>query len=476
MAELLSWLVIVGGLPLAVVVASCFEFELERLRRLAVAVAVVLLGVAALPLGVPALAEVALPWPAALPAASPLSSPLTSLLSSLLGASVVRIDVLASLLIPMVAALWLVTVAVTPRSRLDRAGLRRTAIATSLTSLAFATESPILLALLWVGSLVPYLRALDKPQFGRARRVARVYLGASALLFVVGVALGFGPGVPSSVAEIGMVTLIVAATIRKGIFPFHAWLPEVFERGPMGPAVMLSTPQLGSYAMVVLIVPRASLETLRVLAILALITAVYGAALALIQRDARRGLGYLFVSQSALVMAGLDCTSEFAMAGSMIIWISSALGFAGMARCVLVLEVRRGRLDLSRFHGGYEQMPTLAISFLVLGLACTGFPGTLGFIGEELLVDGATEAFAVLGFCVVAAGALTGLAVLRMYFSLFCGRRESGPALRALRAERIVFGSLAAVLIVAGLVPGPVVSSRMAAAAQVLERRAALHR
>ena len=67
-------------------------------------------------------------------------------------------------------------------------------------------------------------------------------------------------------------------------------------------------------------------------------------------------------------------------------------------------------------------MPVLAIAFLLMGLACTGFPGTLGFIGQELLVDGAVDVFPVMGFAVVIASALTGLAVLRMYFSLFCGR------------------------------------------------------
>ncbi|MFO7567781.1 MAG: proton-conducting transporter membrane subunit [Enhygromyxa sp.] len=461
MTELGVWLVSMVGLPLAVVVASRSVLELEVLRRFAVACAGALLVAAALPLAGGPLAELALPWPVASGSAW----------APLLGPSVIRTDVLSSVLLPVVAALWLLTVAVTPRSRLDRAGIRRTAIATLIISFAFATTSPLLLAIAWVGSSVPYLLALGKPQFRRARRVARVYLGASTVLLVAGVALVHLPGVPASAADAGLPLLVVAALIRKGIFPFHAWVPEVFERGPMGPAVLLSTPQLGSYVTVVLIVPHASTPALRVIAILALITAVYGAALALIQRDARRGLGYLFVSQSALVMAGLDCTSELAVAGSMVLWVSSALGFAGMARCVLVLEARRGRLDLSRFHGGYAQMPTLALGFLVLGLACTGFPGTLGFIGQELLVDGATETFAVLGFCVVAAAALTGLAVLRMYFSLFCGRSEGGPSLRALRGERLVFGALVAVLIIGGLVPGPLLSSRVAAAAQVLEGR-----
>jgi len=59
-----------------------------------------------------------------------------------------------------------------------------------------------------------------------------------------------------------------------------------------------------------------------------------------------------------------------------------------------------------------------------MGLASTGFPGTLGFVGQELFVDGAVDVFPVMGFAVVVASALTGVVVLRMYFSLFCGRLE----------------------------------------------------
>jgi NADH:ubiquinone oxidoreductase subunit 4 (subunit M) len=92
---------------------------------------------------------------------------------------------------------------------------------------------------------------------------------------------------------------------------------------------------------VVLIVPRASPEMLRIIALLALGTAVYGAALALVQTSARRACGYLFMSQSALVMAGLDCTSVTALAGGLLVWLSAGLAFAGLARCVLVLEARR---------------------------------------------------------------------------------------------------------------------------------------
>jgi NADH-quinone oxidoreductase subunit M len=142
---------------------------------------------------------------------------------------------------------------------------------------------------------------------------------------------------------------------------------------------------------------------------------------------------------------------------------------------VLVLEARRGRLDLTTYHGGYERMPVLAISFLAMGLACTGFPGTLGFVGQELLVNGAVDAFPVMGFSVVIASALTGLAVLRMYFSLFCGRpaalAHSGLRLGLRRREAWTFGALVIVLVGFGILPRPLVDSRFAASHDILRLR-----
>jgi hypothetical protein len=252
-------------------------------------------------------------------------------------------------------------------------------------------------------------------------------------------------------------------------------VPEVFDHGRLGPAILFSAPQIGAYVTVVLIVPRASPGMLRTIAILALGTAVYGAALALVQRSARRACGYLFVSQSALVMAGLDCSSTGALAGGLLLWLSAGLAFAGLGRAVLVLEARRGRLDLTTYHGGYERMPVLAITFLAMGLACTGFPGTLGFVGQELLVDGAVDAFPVMGFAVVVAAALTGLAVLRMYFSLFCGRHEasahSGLRFGLMRRESWTFVALVAALVGFGIAPRALVDSRFAASEEILRLR-----
>jgi NADH-quinone oxidoreductase subunit M len=392
------------------------------------------------------------------------------------GEELFRIDTLSGVLLPFAAGLWLLTVAVTPRAALDRRGLRRTALATLLTLTSFLTESAVVLLLLWAASVWTFLTALADPAHRYQRRVVTIYLGASTLLFAAGVALLISPGVQDTRIETLAVWLVVvAALVRKGIVPFHAWVPEVFDHGRLGPTILFNAPQVGAYITVVLIVPRASPDTLRIIAFLALGTAVYGAALALVQHSARRACGYLFMSQSALVMAGLDCTSVTALAGGLVVWLSAGLGFAGLARCVLVLEARRGRLDLTRYHGGYDRMPVLAISFLAMGLACTGFPGTLGFIGQELLVDGAVDVFPVMGFAVVMASALTGLAVLRMYFSLFCGRADAlahpslGLGLRP--REAWTFVALVIALIALGLAPRPLVDSRFDASDEILRQR-----
>ena len=456
------WLAGLAALPALVIGASCLRADIERLRRLAVASASAMV-----------LAALVIPLSPSLRDFSIRTSALTWTAG---GEDLIRVDTLSGALLPFAAGLWLLTVAVTPRAALDRRGLRRTALATLLTLTSFLTESAVVLLLLSAASVWTFLSALADPAHRYQRRVVAVYLGASTLLFAVGVALLVSPAVQDSRIEtVAMWLIVAAALVRKGIVPFHAWVPEVFDHGRLGPAILFNAPQVGAYITVVLIVPRASPEMLRIIALLALGTAVYGAALALVQRSARRACGYLFMSQSALVMAGLDCTSVTALAGGLLVWLSAGLAFAGLARCVLVLEARRGRLDLTSYHGGYDRMPLLANSFLAMGLACTGFPGTLGFIGQELLVDGAVDVFPIMGFAVVIASALTGLAVLRMYFSLFCGRSDvlAHPSLRlGLRPrEAWTFVALVIALIGLGLVPRPLADSRFHASEEILRLR-----
>lgn len=462
------WVLVLIALPVLVISASCVRLDVERLRELAVVSA-----------GVMLLVALAVTVSPSLRALSIRTSALSWTPGGEGGEAIVRINTLSAVLLPFAAGLWLLTVAVTPRAALDRGGLRRTALATLLTLASFLTESALMLLLLSAASVWTFVSALSDPAHVRQRRVAAAYLGTSTLLLGAGIVLIGRAGVEYPRLETaGLSLIVIAALIRKGIVPFHAWLPEVFDHGRLGPTILFNAPQVGAYLVVVLIVPRASPAMLRAIAVLALGTAVYGAALALVQVSARRACGYLFMSQSALVMAGLDCTSTSALAGGLLVWLSAGLAFAGLARAVLVLEARRGRLDLTTSHGGYERMPVLAVSFLAMGLACTGFPGTLGFVGQELLVNGAIDVFPVMGFAIVIASALTGLAILRMYFSLFCGRPDvhthASTRLGLTEREAWTFGALVLVLIGFGLAPRMLVDSRFAASDDILRLRRVL--
>lgn len=449
-----AWLIGLLGPPLATSVLALADKRSDRVRSFAIAFAVISCVAAGLVAFIPELSALRVDWPWHQ--------------SALLGPSLLRLSVLSQPLVALPPILWLVTVAATPSTRLDRSGLARTAIATAIGSLAFLSQSPLLLAGCWAASSGLFLSGISVCEDRRAKRVLALYQLVGVLLLVVGILLATSAG---DQRPLGLWLIMGAALVRKGIFPSHAWIPEAFDRTRIGPTVLFSAPQLGTYVAATLVLPHAPAAMLRIVAILSLLTAVYGAALALRQSDARRSLGYLFVSQSALVLTGLDCTSTDALTGALVLWISSALAFTGLARTVLALEARRGRLKLTTYHGGFKQMPLLATSFLLFGLACAGFPGTLGFIGQEMLIDGAVRSFPALGFLTIAAAAFTGLAVLRMYLSLFCGRSGTRSELRLRWREAFIFGGIALLLVVSGLFPGSVVRSRRQASEELLPSR-----
>ena len=97
---------------------------------------------------------------------------------------------------------------------------------------------------------------------------------------------------------------------------------------------------------------------------------------------------------------------------------------------------------------------------------------TFGFLGTELLVDGAVEVYPQVGIAVVIAAALNGIAVVQVYFRLFTGTRyASSVPLGIRRRERFAVLTLAALILGGGLLPQPGVASRHHAATAILQQR-----
>jgi NADH-quinone oxidoreductase subunit M len=112
------------------------------------------------------------------------------------------------------------------------------------------------------------------------------------------------------------------------------------------------------------------------------------------------------------------------------------------------------------------------VCFLLTGLASVGFPGTWGFVGTELLIDGAVEAYPYIGVMVVVATAINGIAMVQAYFRLFTGTRyASSVPLKIGDRERFAVLTLAAMILIGGFIPQSSVHSRHHAAEELLNSR-----
>jgi NADH-quinone oxidoreductase subunit M len=118
-------------------------------------------------------------------------------------------------------------------------------------------------------------------------------------------------------------------------------------------------------------------------------------------------------------------------------------------------------------------MPMQAGFFLLTGLAAIGFPGTIGFVAIELLIEGAVEVSALAGVAVVMTAALGSLAVLLAYFRIFTGTRPQATInLRIRFPERVAVLVLALLILGGGLFPQAGITSSHRAAKKLLTDRA----
>jgi NADH-quinone oxidoreductase subunit M len=314
---------------------------------------------------------------------------------------------------------------------------------------------------------------------GKTRRIGTLTLtmSFSLLLGVVVFALastsGEHPGsfaamVPVLTAHpIWLVLLGLAAAIRLGAFPFHAWLVTAFEEMPSAGVVPLVVP-----ATVLLILSRLVTPALSVLAPEAPTLVVGGALLvallahmmAWIQHDLQRGLGFSVTGGLSLVVVALLDPDTTGRVGGVALWAAWTVATGGFALAVGAVVSRMGPINLRTYHALSERTPRLKVLFLLLGLATAAGPGTIDFVGEELVLHGSLGHHPVLLTLALAGLAVHGLNVLRWTFRIFDGPtspfQDERTRLELLPRERWALLLLLALLVLGGLFPSalPVVA------------------
>ena len=253
------------------------------------------------------------------------------------------------------------------------------------------------------------------------------------------------------------VLLLIGIGIRAGILPVHSWFPRFVQHVPMGIVVAFVGPQLGVYAHLELTSLHELGPLVHTVAIFGAVTAVIAALLGVAQTDARRAIAFLIISQTGLVAFGLESHSVVGLAGALLNWQVLAIATSGFAMALAALGARRGKLELWRPSGNFSLTPKLATAFLILGFASVGFPLTLGFIAEDLLVQGTVNEFPVLGMSLIVATALNGVTVLRSFFYLFTGTRKASGEPDLCSREGYILGFVLLLLLGFGMMPNHLV-------------------
>ena len=394
------------------------------------------------------------------------------MLTYVFGREVLIIDQLSAPLLPLAALLYFLTTLATLRTKIRRFSFALTLLSEAIVLATFSCKDPWgIIILLSLGTLPPLLELLHR---GRPIRVFGFHMALFVAMLVMGWSYVDSEGGPTQRVHSlwAIIPLLIAIFIRSGIAPFHLWMADLFEHATFGTALLFVTPIAGAYAAVRLVLPVAPDVVLRSIGLFSLFTAVYASGMALVQLEARRYFCYLFLSHSAFVLMGLEIVTPTALAGALCVWLSIGLSLGGFGLTIRALEGRRGRLSLTDFKGLYEHTPALAVCFLLTGLASVGFPGTLGFIGTELLVDGVVEAYPYIGIAIVFAAALNGIGMVQTYFRLFTETRyTSSISLQISPRERFAVLALAGLLLAGGLAPQSNVQSRFDAAEELLFER-----
>jgi NADH-quinone oxidoreductase subunit M len=389
----------------------------------------------------------------------------------LFGRQIFQLDQLSVPLVPAVALLHFLMLLATARTYMRQFSFSWSLATSAIRLATFSCVAPwVLIGLLALATIPPYVELRNR------HRPTGVYVLHMAL-FVILLVLGWGAiSTASSLsptrANMGAILLMAAILVRCGTIPAHCWVTDWFEHASLGIAILYAVPLSGVFAAVRLVLPVAPEWVLHSIGLVSLATAVYAAGMATIQRDSRRFYAYLFLSQASLVLVGLELETVLSLTASLCLWFTVILSLGGFGVALRALESRFGRLSLVNYHGLYGHSPALAVCFLATGLACVGFPATIGFISTELLVDSAVDVSPLVGVAVVAAMALNGIAVVRAYLLLFTGARHvSTVSLEMGVRERLAVLTLAALILCGGLFPQFGVNSRFVAVEQILKQR-----
>ncbi|HEX7574429.1 MAG TPA: NADH-quinone oxidoreductase subunit M [Bacteroidota bacterium] len=272
-------------------------------------------------------------------------------------------------------------------------------------------------------------------------------------------------GLDTSMRYLAYGALFIAFAIKVPIFPFHTWLPDAHVEAPTPISVILAGVllKMGTYGLLRIsfpIFPDAMRHFAWELALLGVISMVYGALVAMAQTDFKKLIAYSSVSHMGIVVLGMSSMNTQGLTGAVFQMFNHGTITAMLFLIVGVIYDRAHTRGLNEFGGLMNQMPRYAGAMTVAFFAALGLPGLSGFISEIFSLLGAFQTFRTLTIIGAATIVLTAAYMLWVLQRVFLGALpEKWKDLTDMNGrETFMLATLGVIVIFFGIYPAPILN------------------
>ncbi len=254
-----------------------------------------------------------------------------------------------------------------------------------------------------------------------------------------------------------------AFAVKAPLWPLHTWLPNAMGEATAPVAVLITAvvDKVGTFAMLrfcLQLFPEASKWATPVILVLSLVSILYGALLAVGQRDIKRLIAYASISHFGFIVLGIFAMTTQGQSGATLYMLNHGISTAALLLVAGFLISRRGSRLIADYGGVQKVAPVLAGTFLVGGLATLSLPGLAPFVSEFLVLVGTFSRYPAVG-----AIATLGIVLAALYVLVLYQRTMTGPVKEPVRGmpdlrvrELVVVAPLIALLLFLGVYPKPV--------------------
>ncbi|MFA6597983.1 MAG: NADH-quinone oxidoreductase subunit M [Ignavibacteriaceae bacterium] len=271
--------------------------------------------------------------------------------------------------------------------------------------------------------------------------------------------------------------------IKVPLFPLHTWLPDAHVEAPTAGSVILAGVllKMGTYGLIrfcLPLFPQAAIAFAPYISVLAVIGIIYGALVAMVQKDMKKLVSYSSVSHLGFVVLGIFAMTQQSMQGAIIQMVNHGLSTGALFLLVGIVYERTHSREIADYGGIAKVVPLFSVAFMVASLSSIGLPGLNGFIGEFLILIGSFKSGVLNSwwFTAFAASGVIFAAVymLWMYQRVVFGEYHATPKLEHLTdlnaREMIVLIPIFIFIVWIGIYPGTFLKLTDAVSASIIHQ------